>query len=355
MIWDSTKNQLLIEWTEKKADKEEHHFLKKSPLRLQLHPTNGEVLRAYFKGARPSWISKFAKEKRYKTHETTTGGKGWWIANWSNYSLDERPLICPYIKGMIEEWFEKLPESCQIDKKNILNHFEVVETNLLYHAYEFKKWGLHFRPEDILLDGGAMLLEENLRPKELDDVEYRISDWPDYIKVVRELQELRDIPEASDIKARIDDYDDEPFVLELPQTTLGEEDLLEETNEVLVFETEENIEILDESIEEYDLGVVLDEFEDYEDIVFQNSIEEQEEFEPLDFISEGKKASLPDPKIGVEEEKFGVSDTHLSKLIDEKLPLDAVQTVGKNHEKELAVSKKMSKKEGIVIGQTLLF
>ncbi|MBO0588157.1 MULTISPECIES: hypothetical protein [unclassified Sporosarcina] len=354
MIWDSTKNQLLIEWIETKSDKEEHHYLKKSPLRLQLHPTTGEVLRAYFKGARPSWIIKFAKEKKFKTHETTTGGKGWWIANWSNYPSDERPLICPYIRGMIEEWFENLPESCQSDKKNILNHIEVVETNLLYHADEFKKWGLHFRPEDILLDGGAMLLEDNLRPKELDDVEFKLADWPDYIKVVRELQELRDIPESSDIKARIEDYEDEPFVLELPQTP-AKEDLLEETDEVLVLKTEENFKIPVESTEEYDLDVVLEEFEEHENFNFMNVIEEQEEVELLDFSSEGQKASLLGQEKEVAEANLCASDSRLSSITEEELPVEAVQPVGKNHEKVLVVSKTANKKEGIVIGQTLLF
>jgi len=251
---------------------------------------------------------------------------------------------------MIEEWFEYLPESCQSDKKNILNHLEVVETNLLYHADEFKKWGLHFRPEDILLDGGAMLLEDNLRPKELDDVEFQLADWPDYIKVVRELQELRDIPEAITIKARIEEFEEEPFVLELPQIS-DKEDLFEETNEVLVFETEENFEIQDESAEEYELVVVLDEFEEHEEFKFPNiQEEEEEEFELLDFSSEGQNASPEEVA-----DANSASDSQLSKFVEEELTIEAVQPVIENLEKVLVISEKANKKEGIVIGQTLLF
>lgn len=346
MIWDSKKSQMTIEWIEKKGDKDEYHNMKKSPLRLQFHPKNGEVLRAHFKGVRPSWIIKYAKEKKYQTHETTAGAKGWWIANWSNYQSDECPLICPYIEGMIEEWFEKLPETCQADKKNLLNHLEVVEINLLYHAAEFNKWGLYFRPDDMLFEGGAMLLEDNLLPKLVEDTEFQVADWPDYMKVVRELQELRDIPETTEIKARIDDYEDEPFVLEIPP---NQEIGVDDTEGMFVIETEEVFELKDEFSEDHELIVHHDEFDEHLGFPLPGDNDEQTEFEMFDYASEDKVVVL----VGTKSEEI-VTTQDESDSEEENLG-SVADTLMEDVDELILIAKKPSKREGIVVGQTLLF
>lgn len=380
MNWNATENELLIEWLEVKNDKTEYHSLKKSPLRLQLHPTTGGVLRAYIKGARPAWVVRYAKENKYNTNETTTKeGKGWWIANWSQYRPKERPLLCPFIKGMIEEWFEKVHESCQADKENLLSNLDVVEINLLYHADKFTEYGLHFRAEEILLDGGALLVDSELLPTHDDEGGFHISNWASYTKVIKELLELRDIPDNIDVKARFDEVEEDSFVLELPlkselvssedeedflvsditiPTSLGDVDeeftaplvVLEEEEEELELELELPNDVMELESYETEPIIIIDEpHEEVEELV----IELTPTCEEIIVVEENALEPLVE-----------LEDTQEELTVNMDVPIQSIETENTNateplqekvSEVKLKVADKVSKKEGIVVGQTLLF
>lgn len=370
MIWNATENELTIEWLEDKRERTEFHTLSRKPLRLQLHPTTGQVLRAYIKGARPAWIVKYAKDKKIRTHETTTAeGKGWWIANWNNYTHDDRPLLCPFIKGMIEEWFEKLPSECEDDKERLLRNIEAVEINLMYHYKEFEQWGLFFRPEEILMDGGALLVEPRLRPSHDEEGEWDISKWPDYNKVIVELQELRDIPEELLGKARIDDEEEESFVLELPSEAPA---IAVETEEELTFDEESSPVSLMDSIEEDAVPLDFSEVGEQELLTLEDNAETLREIEveeELVLIAEEEmELSVTSEETFVVVQGLlnetnpeeSVSKELICESSEEETLMVNIPTITEPHTQKAMpstqkVAERRSKKEGIVVGQTLLF
>jgi len=360
IIWNEEYKTVSIEWLEDKGKKSEPWGLRKTPLRLQLHPVSKEVMRVHFKGAQPGWIKRFAEKMKYKTREVSNKqGKGWWISNW--YGHQEKPLLSPFIKGMIQEWFEKVHESCQSDKDRLLKHLEIVEINLYYHADKFTQYGFHFRGEELLRDGGALYLEERLLPVETTEGEFSIDDWPTYTELIQELLEVRDIPETDEVLIRLEEVDEEDFVLVLPEMVVEEEKEKDSTADDLEVELVEEKDLI--VLKEED-DVFLELEESGEDFVFVESEEaskvEGEESSDLNGFFDEVSDEIETIEDSIEETiGESVEENVDSEIIE---TTDVMEVVPEEREEiippvisTLIVSEKSIKKEGIVAGQTLLF
>lgn len=127
MIWDEHKGMVTFEWLEAKNGTDEHHYLRRNPVTIILHPRKGTIYRAYFKGAQPAWIERFARKFGYQTNETSTKlGKGWWIADYGNAN-GYINLSTPSVEGMIGEWFQNLPDECRNDEKRLVDNIDIVK------------------------------------------------------------------------------------------------------------------------------------------------------------------------------------------------------------------------------------
>lgn len=371
MNWNDINQTLSIDWYEEKnGSTKEGHFFEKKPFKLQLHPITKMVMRAYFHGTRPGWINRYAKEYKYGTEEVVTPqGKGWFICNWRVHLTGFLPLLSPFLRGSIEEWFEKVDINCDVDKHTLLDHLDTVEMNLTYYPSEFEKYGLHYRPEELNRIGGALVVEQKLIPIDCEGV-FTYEDWPDYQHVIKSLIKVRPIPD--EVEAFILSADEEEdFVLDLTDSMA-----LEVQEEILEFEIEsdEEFELVLTSEDEHIL--VLDEVEETQDIVeeSQEVIEVEstlEDAKPLDVeVDEGEDEQLI--KVSSDEESaIELEPIEEVVVIEEPSIPDSIESLEiteKVTEKEkieqvknedivtiLKVSEKSVKKEGIVAGQTLLF
>lgn len=321
VFWNNEKEEVAIEWTEKKAKNETpvYHSFNKKPIRLQLHPVTKSVIRAHFKGARPGWIVRFTLANGYHSTEVVTDdGPGWWIANWRNH--ENRPLSSPNIRGMIHEWCSKVSEDFNEEKMLVLDNLDFVEANLLYNYSAFNKYGLHFLPELIVGETGSMVLEDIAVPIDEEDCKANRANHSNYFELLEALIQVCAIPEKQEVITDFEEADDE-FVIDLSDSNFEEEEISVESQE---FFEEETISI-DEEI------LILEE-------------------EPLEFDQ-------------IEEEVLPLVVRQDLKL-DEKLEAKEKLELASSNESDMAlnqnadtliIAEKNNKKENIIAGQILLF
>lgn len=134
------------------------HSFSGTPLVVQLHPVSNKVIRCYFSGKRPGFFKSNAR--KYKTNQVIVGeGKlGWWISSWESEA--DYILKCPTVEGAIIMLSELLPDELEAIKKKILTNIDIIKLNIRYDATYYKKFGFHFKLEEISGVAGAMCLDK---------------------------------------------------------------------------------------------------------------------------------------------------------------------------------------------------
>ncbi|MED4400253.1 hypothetical protein [Metabacillus fastidiosus] len=175
-IYDQTKKHLTIEWMEsKKNESPSHRFFSKKPIKLQMHPKLADkLIRAYFKGAMPSWIKRYAETHNFEVKQVKHEGKdGWWIAKWAGF--EGNPFSSPTVKGAVRQFSKMIPFVCEDLREKVIDNLDIIEQNLSIDPSHFHGFGLYFRPEEINKEGGCLLLEEDVIPErdQEEDEDYR--------------------------------------------------------------------------------------------------------------------------------------------------------------------------------------
>ena len=257
LIYDELHKDVTIDWVEEKKDKLEPHTLRRKPILCQLDPRgDSKIIRVHFKGAKPPWIDRYIQTKegsRFMVNEVRT-------QNGIGFTMTDRyadPLPCPFIKGMIEEWFEKMDEEYHSFKDRLLDNIEVVEKNLRHYSEIFTPFGLYFRKEEIEGIYGSMFIQKDqLVPT--DDWEGSLYDFE---RCIDSLVEVREYPLEEELleEELIAEVIELPAVEELIAEEIIEEELLDEVFidfPVLKFDLPEE-EMLHEVTEEQLLGEEL--------------------------------------------------------------------------------------------------
>lgn len=343
MIWNQEKNVVVIDWKEDKGKNSSpvFHSISKTPVKLQLHPKTGEVIRAHFLGARPHWITRYTLSKRYRSTELVgENGPGWWIANWSGHF--DRPLSSPSTKGMLTEWLSKVSDVFVKEKESLFESIETVEANLLFHYEEFEKYGLFFKPETIKRDGGAMCLSPAAIPIDEEGEKADKSRHNVFMTLVSSLLEKREIPEVEELLLEVEEVEDPEFTLDLEE----EELLIEE--KFLDEEDPEHYFMMQEAArDEEEFPVIqLDEEEIFIDEEQQEQLIDEDEStteEPSEDITSESEEVVPNEAVTEVE------------AVEEPAVTDNVLVKTEAEPAKPLVAEKINRRENIVAGQTLLF
>ncbi|MER2005826.1 MAG: hypothetical protein ABS939_00115 [Psychrobacillus sp.] len=369
LIYDELHKDVTIEWVEEKKDKLEPHTLRRKPILCQLNPMgNGRIIRVQFKGAKPPWIDRYIKTKEGKNfivNEVRT-------INGVGFTMTDRyadALPCPFIKGMIEEWFEKIDVEYHSFKIKLLDNLEIVEKNLKHYSEVFTHFGLYFRKEEIEGNYGSMFIEKDqLVPTE---------DWGGSLfhfeQCIDSLVEVREYPFEEELMEEVllEEILELPAVEELIAEEIIEEELLDET-------------VIDFPVLEFDIP----------EETFKNELTEEqlldEELLVEELLEEGQLEDLPNELVVPEEELLPEQMLEEELLSEEMLEeeqmndlLEIEETLGEDtleevdeissletliveedEEKEieviveqpsLKIAEKSDSKEGVLVGQILLF
>ena len=342
MIYESAEDKVFIRFKRQVKNKTEEVGFDKKPILLQLNPENpNNIIRVHFKGSFPAWIKDYAAKNGYSYADINTKvGKGFSLTK-----TEKRFIICPFIKGQINEWFEALDDDSYADfYETLIAELEIVEKNLKYYAEEFKKYGLYHRHEEIEGKYSSMALKPTL----LDTDDFNAlaeSAKENWRSLIQSLITPRDYPleeedTAEDIIIELDDPSKEMVEVVLDESTEEEvkvvldESAEEEVNIVLDDSTEEEVNIvLDDSTKE-EVNIVLD--KPSEEVV-QFVLDESAEEEIKVVIDEPSEEKVPTNKEITTEEKV---------MIVENEPVQL---------SPLRVATHNSKKDGVVEGQSFLF
>lgn len=357
LIYDETHKDVTLNWIEEKNNKLESHTFQKKPVLCQLDPVReGFVIRVHFSGKKPAWIERYILGKNgrhYTVQEVRTkNGVGFTMTD-----KQANTLPCPFIKGMIEEWFESVDEKFYSYKDRLLENLAIVEKNLYHYSELFSDYGLYFKREEVEGKYGALSIDKNkLAPTE---------DWEgslfDFERCIDSLLEIREYPIDEEL------LDDELVeeVLELPKP-----EELEETKEEILEELLE--EPLEESIVELPVLEVQEEYLEDELLLEEakeNEIQELSNSEVL--IDEEEQQVLMDeeltevilPEVEQLTEVISTQGNLSMEEITEEVKVDEGNNTSPIEEtteltelpKKLKVADKSDSKEGIVVGQILLF
>lgn len=173
-FYEKSTGVVVIEWYETKETSSSpirHHFEAK-PLKLQLHPKDPtQVIRIYFRGRMPSWMSRYVKEKEhpFECKEVFQDGMvGWWIANWRNHDSG-RPFNAPSIKGCINAFIDRIPWMLEDYRERLREGADTIASNLAVDPAFYEPFGLYYRSEEVSNDGGAMVVSEELFPDQMSE------------------------------------------------------------------------------------------------------------------------------------------------------------------------------------------
>lgn len=357
LIYDETHKDVTLEWVEEKNNnKLEPHILRRKPVLCQLDPVKkGIVIRVHFSGKKPAWIDRYiiGKNGRHYTVQEvrTKNGVGFTMTD-----KQANTLPCPFIKGMIEEWFESVDEKFYSFKDRLLENLAIVEKNLYHYSELFSDFGLYFKREEVEGKYGALWIDKNkLAPTE---------DWEgslfDFERCIDSLLEIREYPIEEEL------LDDELVeeVLELPKP-----EELEETKEEILEELLE--EPLEESIVELPVFEVQEEYledELLQEEAIENEIQELSTSEVLIdeeelVLMEEELSEVILPEVEQLTEVLSVQGNLSIEEIMEEVKVDEGNNTSPIEEiteltelpKKLKVADKSDSKEGIVVGQILLF
>lgn len=356
IIYDETHKDVTIDWVEEKKDKLDHHFLRREPVLCQLDPMReGKVLRVHFQGNKPAWIDRYIKSKEGKQYTVndvrTQNGVGFTISD-----KDSKVLPCPFVKGMIEDWFGKIDVENHPFKEKLLDNLEIVEKNLRHYSELFHEFGLYFRMEEVNKKYGAMeIIEELLVPTD---------DWKgtlfDFERCVDSLVELREYPLEEEIieEELIDEIIELPAADELVEEELLENDeLLEEPLEEVLDETLLELPVLEVDLLEGELleeelleGEILEESLSPVEVNQELQIEESLT-EELDDVLEEHNDETSNSSEVIEQEAMTVLTSPDSIPNEEEV----VESDSTNDQIAPKIAEKNDAKEGILVGQILLF
>lgn len=356
--FEATSGHLIIEWMEhKKGESPKHHYYNKKPLKLQFHPKEKDKLvRAYFSGALPGWMKRYAALHKYEVQQVNHQGKsGWWIARWAGF--DETPFSAVTIKGAVRQLSKQIPFVCKDLREKIEDNMAAIERNLSFEPTAFESCGLYFSKEMVEQKQGCLLLEAGVIPERKTDESDE--DYFNRIEATGKLAELiweitTPLP-GSEI-----DIDDEESELDLVETdeTIEDEVLvdlnieLESEGEPITFIPieEESEEILNINIDEdfYEEPIVV-----LEEIVDSTpTIEISESFEKVDIEDDKERETEYEPVLIGEDESKEVSVT------DEDLQVqseDIEQQESETIFSEPVVLDRDEKKSKALAGQMMLF
>lgn len=390
LTYNNVHKDIKIEWLEDKKNKGEPFILRRKVLFCQVDPLNDQrIIRAHLVGKKPSWIDRMILSKagqKYSVTEVNTGnGEGFVI-----YETKSSNLTCPFIKGMIEEWFSEIDEQHHTYKERLITHLDIVEKNLKHYSEVFHEFGLIFKSEEI--DGlyGSMILNgENLKPTD---------DWTgslfQFERCIDSLVEIRDYPIEEVIETEIiEEALELPLAEELDEEPLAEETMNKEEegtivelprleDELISNElTEEPItdEIISQEIIETEIisnEMIMEELTE-EPTTNQNIKEEVSESEIIDELTEGPVTEqvIKEETEIKDDEMVMVSDELTDEPINDKildLETKSIENTGDpnnkvdtqydiptekmvEQQKEIKVAKKNDAKGGILAGQILLF
>ncbi|MGG3805770.1 hypothetical protein [Metabacillus fastidiosus] len=317
-IYDQTKKNLTIEWMEpKKSESPSHRFFSKKPIKLQMHPKLADkLIRAYFKGAMPSWIKHYAETHNFEVKQVKYEGKdGWWIAKWAGF--EENPFSSPTVKGAVRQFSKMIPFVCEDLRGKVIDNLDIIEQNLSIDPNHFHRYGLYFRPEELNKEGGCLLLEKDVIPErdQEEDEDYR-----NLIEAHGKLADL--VWEITNPLSKELEVSDEDLVNDIE---LNEK----EHEEVLIKESDEIIIDLEE------IKVKIPVLEETEEVPFEIIVIEEIEEMPLEIVKEA----------GMEiEETLVEPETYLSEEVSKTAPVQ-----------KLVPLKNDDKKAGAITGQMPLF
>lgn len=345
MRWNKEKNAVEIDWKEGKGKNSSpvFHSISKTPVKLQLHPKTGAIIRAHFLGARPHWIARYTLSKRYRSTELVgENGPGWWIANWSDHP--DRPLSSPSTKGMLTEWLNKVSDVFEKEKERLFESIETVEVNLLFHHEEFEQYGIFFKPESIKRDGGAMCLGAAAVPIDEEGQKADKSKHENFLSLVDSLIMERELPEVDELLLEVEEVEEPDFTIDLEQ----EEQLIEE--EYLYEEDPEHFFMMEEAARDEEEFQII-QLEEEELAITEEHVQVNDEIEPVVY-EELPDTDSSEPEIEVLTEVTTIPATPIEEVpeVIEK----SVATKETDSVKPL-VAEKINRRENIVAGQTLLF
>jgi len=350
-IYDKEFHEVMIEW--KSGERKEPYFFRKKPITCQLHPKDEDVImRAYFKGSMPVWIEKFAKQKGYRTREVTGEyGKGFWI---SNIQQNNGIILCPFTKGAIDEWFEKLDEEFLPYKDKLMEYLDIVDVNLKYYSELYNEYGIYYRRESIIKENGMLYLQANLFPKRDQEGNPSVQNyWDEFPEIIQKMTEPRIIPEEA-LQANIIEEEENEFVLDLNlEEAVSSDESYKDIDAAIDDEPLINIDetgyinepvveaIIDEPVEEIQLleeEAIIDEPAEEIQLLEEDSI--------IDELAE---------EIHLLEEETVIKEAVNEISIEEMSPLELLDSIEKESAGPPKVAIKTRKKEGIIEGQFLLF
>lgn len=334
-IYDKEFHEVMIEW--KSGERKEPYFFRKKPITCQLHPKDEDVImRAYFKGSMPVWIEKFAKQKGYRTREVTGEyGKGFWI---SNIQQINGIILCPFTKGAIDEWFEKLDEEFLPYKDKLMEYLDIVDVNLKYYSELYNEYGIYYRRESIIKENGMLYLQANLFPKRDQEGNPSVQNyWDEFPEIIQKMTEPRIIPDEA-LQANIIEEEENEFVLDLT---------IEETVSAVAQEKEIEKTIDDEPL------IIIDETGENNGSVEEAIIDEPTE--EIQLLEEETVIDEPTEEIHLLEEEIVIKEAMNEISIEEISPLELLDSIEKESAETPKVAIKARKKEGIIEGQFLLF
>ncbi|MEX3625003.1 hypothetical protein [Viridibacillus arvi] len=341
-VYDEEHNQLTIEWRDKEKQRKEPYYFSKRPIYCQIHPRfSDKVMRAYFKGAMPSWIGKFAKSCNYNAKEVSgVKGKGFWI---SNLLGDDGLILCPTTSGAIDEWFERVPEEFENEKSLLMQYMDIVDVNLKYYSKDYEQFGIFYRRESVIKEKGMLCLQANLFPSKDEDNE-PINEifWDKFPEVIKKLIEPHEIPDEAL----------EPCVVEEEEFEIELNKQVEEISFTADYMDENQIEDLVNNDIELSSQVI----EDIQEIevvsnstieVIEKNLPIIEDLEEVEVMGELVEPNLDEITVSEFEIIDDIEPT-VESITDEDMVISEKTDL-------IKVAKRSSKKEGIIEGQFLLF
>lgn len=265
--YEDSTGKIVVEWYERKknASSPTHHYFAKQPYRLQLHPIDGTVIRAVFKGVNmPGWMERYAENHDYDCQQVTHNGEvGFWISNWRVYPGGKRPFVTPSVKGALKKFQSIIPDGLKHLRQKIEENEKVILTNLSNHPKAFEKNGLYYRPEEIASEGGALVLDDDIilsQDHEESDDEYirRILKDGRLERLVNEIIRLLPPPDIEEMDEYQDiEIEDESIDIDFEEQPIEFDDEnieLEETedDEVIIIDFD-NEGVSSDSIEHQDI------------------------------------------------------------------------------------------------------